>query len=144
MVDLNKVFLIWRIATDLEVKKMWDSWISVINFTIATNRNYKNKNWEKIEETEFHRCVAYGSLADVFWQYLAKGRKVYVEWRLRTRHWEDPNGNKRYTTEIVITDLNFCDSKWNNVSSQNTSYQDVSQTDNQIDNDSTTEEDIPF
>ncbi len=133
MADLNKVLLIWRITTDLEIKKMWDSGTSVVNFTIATNRSYKNKAWEKVEEAEFHRCVAFGPLADIIGQYLSKGRKVYVEWRLRTRQWEDSTGNKRYTTEIVVTDLNFCDSKW---SSTSTTAAPVA-------ND-TEEEDIPF
>jgi len=108
--------LIWRITTDLGIKKMWDSGTSVVNFTIATNRSYKNKAWEKVEEVEFTRCVAFGPLADIIGQYLSKGRKVYVEWRLRTRQWEDTSWNKRYTTEVVVTDLNFCDSKWNSTS----------------------------
>jgi len=111
MADLNKVMLIWRITTDLEVKKIWDSWNSVLNFSLATNRSYKNKSGEKIEEAEFHRCVVFGPLADMMGQYLWKGRKIFVEWRLRTRQWEDQSGNKRYTTEIVVTDINFCDSK---------------------------------
>ena len=134
MADLNKVLLIWRITTDLEIKKMGDSGTSVVNFTLATNRSYKNKAWEKVEEAEFHRCVAFGPLADIMGQYLSKGRKVYVEWRLRTRQWEDSTGNKRYTTEIVVTDLNFCDSKWSSSSAPAAAP---------VAND-TEEEDIPF
>ena len=110
--DLNKVMLIWRITSDLEVKKMWDSWVSVINFSLATNRVYTNKSWEKIEEAEFHRCVAFGKLADVVWQYANKWAKVFVEWRLRTRQWEDQSWAKRYTTEIMVNALDFCESKW--------------------------------
>jgi len=116
MADLNKVMLIWRIATDLEVKKIWDNWNSVLNFSLVTNRNYKNKAWEKIEEAEFHRCVVFWPLADMMWQYLTKWRKIFVEWRLRTRQWEDQSWNKRFTTEIYVSDMNFCDSKasWGN------------------------------
>jgi len=110
MADLNKVMLIWRITNDLELKKVGETWTSVINFTLATNRVYKNKNGERIEESEFHRCVAYWQLADIISQYLSKWRKIFTEWRLRTRQWEDANGNKRYTTEIVVTDVKFCDS----------------------------------
>jgi len=137
MADLNKVLLIWRITSDLEIKKMWDSGVSVLNFTLATNRSYKNKDGEKIEEAEFTRCVVFGGLADMMGQYLSKWRKVYIEWRLRTRQWEDQAWNKRYTTEVVVTDMNFCDSKstaWtSSVSSSNTK------------SDTTTdEEDIPF
>ncbi len=111
MADLNKVMLIWRITTDLEVKKIWDSWNSVLNFSLVTNRSYKNKTGEKIEEAEFHRCVVFWPLADMMGQYLWKWRKIFVEWRLRTRQWEDQSGNKRFTTEIFVSDMNFCDSK---------------------------------
>ena len=136
MADLNKVLLIGRITSDLEVKKMGDSGTSVINFTLATNRVYKKQDGTKIEEAEFTRCVAFWPLADMMWQYLSKGRKVYIEWRLRTRQWEDQAWNKRYTTEVVVTDMNFCDSKasWN---TENTNPAPV-------DNSTTEEEDIPF
>jgi len=135
MADLNKVMLIWRISSDLEVKKMWDSWVSVLNFSLVTNRSYKNASWEKIEEAEFHRCVVFAGLADMMWQYLEKGRKIFVEWRLRTRQWEDQSWNKRYTTEIVVTDMNFCDSK-STASGTTTSTKKETPT--------TEEDDIPF
>jgi len=128
--------LIGRIASDLEVKKMGDSGVSVLNFSLVTNRTYKNASWEKIEEAEFHRCVAFWGLSDMMGQYLEKGRKIFVEWRLRTRQWEDQSWNKRYTTEIVVTDMNFCDSKasWTSTNSNNTTSSE----------ESTTEDDIPF
>lgn len=109
--DVNKVMLIWRITTDLEVKKMWDSWVSVVNFSLATNRVYKNSNWDRVEEAEFHRCVVFWNLADVVWQYLSKWSKVYAEWRLRTRQWEDQSWNKRYTTEVVVAAMDFLDTR---------------------------------
>ncbi len=140
MADLNKVLLIWRITSDLEIKKMWDSGVSVLNFTLATNRSYKNKDWEKIEEAEFTRCVVFGTLADMMGQYLSKWRKVYVEWRLRTRQWEDQAWNKRYTTEVVVTDMNFCDSK---ATSWTTSTSNTKSS-NKTGDSSTDEEDIPF
>jgi single-strand DNA-binding protein len=135
MADLNKVMLIGRITSDLEVKKMGDSGVSVLNFTLVTNRSYKNKSWEKVEEAEFHRCVAFAGLSDMMWQYLGKWRKIFVEGRLRTRQWEDQSWNKRYTTEIVVTDMNFCDSKSGDTSMSNTS--------NKVE-ETTEEEDIPF
>lgn len=134
--DINKVMLIWRITTDLEIKKMWDSWISVLNFSLATNRVYKNSAWDKVEEAEFHRCVVFGNLADVVAQYLTKWSKVYAEWRLRTRQWEDQSWNKRYTTEIVVSAMDFLDSKRSSWS--NTSNEDVSNPSND------TEDEIPF
>lgn len=136
MADLNKVMLVWRITSDLEVKKMGDSGISVLNFSLATNRVYKNKDGDRVEEAEFHRCVVFGNLADVMGQYLSKGRKVFVEGRLRTRQWEDQSGNKRYTTEVVVTDMNFCDSK--------SSGTDVSKPAASSSPSTDTEEDIPF
>ena len=136
MADLNKVMLIGRITSDLEVKKMGDSGVSVLNFTLVTNRSYKSKTGEKVEEAEFHRCVVFAWLADMMWQYLGKWRKIFVEWRLRTRQWEDQSWNKRYSTEIVVTDMNFCDSKASGETSSSSSSNNPTPT--------TEEEDIPF
>ena len=105
--DLNRVMLIWRLTQDIEVKKLPDSWRSVATFTIATNRRYKNSEWNIVEEAEFHRCVAFGQAADLLGQYLTKWRRVYIEWRLRTRKWEDSTGQIRYTTEIIVEDFIF-------------------------------------
>ncbi|USN56127.1 MAG: single-stranded DNA-binding protein [Candidatus Peribacteria bacterium] len=84
---------------------------SVVNFTVATNRRYKNKDEQLVEESEYHRCVAYGNSADIIGKYVTKGKRMYVEGRLRTRKWEDTNGNSRYTTEIVVENFIFLDSK---------------------------------
>lgn len=111
--DLNKVMIIGRLTTDIEVKKIWDSGNSVVNFSIATNRKYKTKDRSLVEESEFHRCVAYSQIADLIWKYLWKWKKVYLEWRLKTRQWEDQAWNKRYTTEIVIENIIFLDSNPN-------------------------------
>lgn len=110
--DLNRVMIIGRATTDLEIKKMPESGSSVVNFNIATNRKYKNKDWNIVEESEFHRCVAFGNAADLLWKYMEKGKKVYIEWRLRTRKWEDSTGSSRFTTEIVVENFIFLDSKW--------------------------------
>jgi len=131
--DLNKVMLIWRITTDLEIKKIQDTWKSVINFSLATNRAYKNKSWEKIEEAEFHRCVVFWSLADIIWQYASKWLKVYIEWRLRTRWWEDQSWNKKYTTEIIVDTFDFCENKSKSL---------LNNTDNSTSNQE--EDEIPF
>ncbi len=109
--DLNKVMLIGRSTTDVEVQKIESTGSSVVNFTVATNRRYKNKDEQLIEESEYHRCVAYGSAADIIGQYVTKGKRLYVEARLRTRKWEDTNGNNRYTTELVVNNFIFLDSK---------------------------------
>jgi len=109
--DLNKVMLIGRSTTDVEIKKIEASGTSVVNFTVATNRRYKNKDGQTVEESEYHRCVAYGNAADVIGKYVNKGKRLYVEGRLRTRKWEDSTGQTRYTTEIVVENFIFLDSR---------------------------------
>lgn len=109
--DLNRVTIIGRCASDLEVKKIESTGASVVNFTVATNRKYKNKDGNLLEEAEYHRCVAYGNSADVLGKYLVKGKKVYVEGRLKTRKRQDSNGNDRYSTEIIVENFIFLDAK---------------------------------
>ena len=138
MADLNKVMLIGRITSDLEAKQMWSTWNSVLNFNLASNRAYTSKTGEKVEETEFTRCVVFGKLADIMAKYLSKGRKIFVEWRLRTRQWEDQQGNKRFTTEVLVSEMNFCDNGKSNWNSTNNDTNTAS-TDNWV-----WEEDIPF
>lgn len=102
---LNKVMLIGHLGNDPELRTTI-SGQSVTNFTIATNENFKDAsgNWQ--DRTEWHRIVAWGKLAEICNQYLKKGRQVYVEGRLQTRSWEDnKSGEKRYTTEIVCSDM---------------------------------------
>jgi single-strand DNA-binding protein len=81
----------------------------VTQFTVAVNRNYKDANGEWKEETEWFRVVAWGPLAERSAEYLRKGRKVYVEGRLQTRSWDDKDGQKRYTTELVANTVTALD-----------------------------------
>lgn len=82
---------------------------SVTSFAVATNRVWKDAAGEKKEETEFHNVVAWGRLAEICSQYLGKGRKVYVDGRLRTRDWEGQDGAKRRTTEIIAENMIMLD-----------------------------------
>lgn len=109
--DLNKVLLIGRSTDNAEVKKIESNDSSVVNFVIVTNRKFKNKDWNLQEEAEYHRCVAYGTSADVLAKYLHKGKRVYIEWRLRTRKWTDNAWLTKYSTEIIVTHFIFLDSK---------------------------------
>ncbi len=109
--DLNKVSLIWRATDSPEVKRIESNDSSVINFVIATNRKFKNKEGNIQEEAEYHRCVAYGNSADVLSKYLHKGKRVYIEGRLRTRKWTDNAGLTKYSTEVIVTHFIFLDSK---------------------------------
>ena len=98
-------------VTDCEVKMIESTGNPVVNFTIATNRRYKNKEGNLVEESEYSRCVAYWNAADILGKYASKGKRMYVEGRLRTRKWEDTTGNVRYTTEVVVDNFIFLDSK---------------------------------
>ena len=109
--DLNKVQLIWRATNNLEVKTIESSGTSVVNFTIVTNRKFKNRDGNVVEEAEYHRCVAYWKWAEVLGQYVTKWKRIYVEWRLRTRKRQDTEGRDRYSTEVIVDNFIFLDSK---------------------------------
>lgn len=137
--DLNKVQLIWRATSDLEVKTIESSGTSVVNFTIVTNRKFKNRDGNAVEEAEYHRCVAYGKWAEVLWQYVNKWKRIYVEWRLRTRKWQDTEGRDRYSTEVIIDNFIFLDSARSD-SSDDTSDRDVEEAPKENPED----EEVPF
>jgi len=101
---VNKVMLIGRLGADPEIRYT-PSGAEVATFRIATSESWTNKTGEKEERTEWHRIVAWRGLAKICGEYLSKGKLVYVEGRLRTRSWEDRDGNKRTTTEIEATDM---------------------------------------
>ncbi len=102
---LNKVMLIGHLGTDPELK-VTTSGQSRVNFTVATNENFKDSAGNLQERTEWHRIVVWGKLAEICNQYLKKGRQVYVEGRLQTRSWDDTkSGEKKYATDIVCTDM---------------------------------------
>lgn len=105
MASVNKVILIGNLGKDPEVRYM-PSGKAVANVTIATNEVWKDRNTgEKQERTEWHNVVFYSPQAEVVGQYLRKGSSVFVEGRLQTRKWQDKNGQDRYTTEIVATEM---------------------------------------
>lgn len=100
MRGVNKVILIGRLGRDPELRYT-TSGQPVANFTIATTEVRNPKEGERQEYTEWHRIVAWGRLAEICGEYLTKGKMVYIEGALRSRSWEDKQGNKRWTTEIV-------------------------------------------
>ncbi len=111
MAGINKAILIGRLGSDPEVRYT-PSGVAVANFNIATSEEWKDKDTgERKERTEWHRIVAWRRLGEICGEYLSKGRQVYVEGRIQTRDWEDRDGNKRYTTEIVATDVQFLGSR---------------------------------
>ena len=105
MAGVNKVILIGNLGADPEVKYLSNG-TTVANFRIATSENRVNRtSGEKTTTTEWHRIVAFGRLAEICGEYLNKGKQVYVEGRLRTRSWQDKDGNRRSTTEIAATQM---------------------------------------
>jgi single-strand DNA-binding protein len=102
--SLNKCMIIGNLGRDPEMRYT-PSGQAVTQFTVAVNRNYKDAQGERQEETEWFRVVAWGQQAEFAAEYLRKGNKVYVEGRLQTRQWEGQDGQKRYTTELVANTI---------------------------------------
>ena len=100
MAGVNKVILIGNLGKDPEVRYL-DNGVAVANFSLATTENYKNKEGERVSQTEWHNIVLWRGLAEVAEKWLKKGSSVYVEGKIRTRKWEDKDGNTRYSTEIL-------------------------------------------
>src|ERR687893_1518213 len=108
--SLNKCLIIGNLGRDPEMRYT-PSGQAVTQFTVAVNRNFKDGQGEWQEETEWFRVVAWGPLAERTAEYLRKGRKVYVEGRLQTRQWEDRDGQKRYTTELIANTVTPLDKR---------------------------------
>lgn len=108
---VNKVLLIGNLGADPEVRAM-PSGMTVANFRIATSEKWKDKeSGEEKERTEWHSCAAFGRTGEVCGEYLKKGSKVYIEGKLQTRKWQDKNGNDRYTTEVIVNEMQMLDSR---------------------------------
>ena len=103
---VNKVILIGNLGRDPEIRYTQGGQ-PVANFTMATSERWNNKDGERQERTEWHKIVVWGKLAEFCGEYLSKGRQVYAEGRLQTREWEDKDGNKRWTTEVVANAIQF-------------------------------------
>ena len=108
---LNKVTLIGRLGADPEVRYM-PSGGAVTNIGLATTRRWKDRqSGERRDETEWHRVAFFNRIAEIAGEYLRKGSLVYIEGRIRTRKWQDQNGQDRYTTEIIAEQMQMLDSK---------------------------------
>lgn len=106
--NLNKAMIIGNVVRDPEMRTT-PSGQNVSSFSVATNRVWNDTNGQKQERAEFHNVVAWRRLAEISNQYLKKGSKVYIEGRLQTRSWDDPNGVKRYRTEIIAENMIMLD-----------------------------------
>lgn len=106
MAGINKVILVGRLGADPEVKTVGQSQ-TVARLSLATSESWNGKDGQRQERTEWHRVVVWGRQAENCGKHLSKGRQVYIEGRLQTRQWEDQSGQKRYTTEIVASQVQF-------------------------------------
>lgn len=104
--NLNKAFIAGNLTADPE-KKVTEKGTTIVNFSIASNRYYTTSDGEKKQDTEFHDVVFFGKTAENIAKYLSKGSSALVEGRIQTRSWEDDNGNKRYSTEIIGQNIQF-------------------------------------
>jgi len=111
MASVNKVIVVGNLGRDPETRYMPDG-AAITNVSVATSFQWTDKaSGEKKEETEWHRVVFRGKLAEVAGEYLKKGSQVYVEGRLRTRKWQDKDGHDRYSTEIMATEMKMLGSR---------------------------------
>lgn len=110
MAGVNKCILIGNLGADVELRYTKDN-TAVANVSIATSRKWKDNTDQWQEATEWHKVVLWGRQAETAAEYLRKGSKVYIEGRLETRSWEDKEGNKRHTTEVVAQAVQFLDRK---------------------------------
>ncbi|HSH64758.1 MAG TPA: single-stranded DNA-binding protein [Bacteroidia bacterium] len=112
MAGINKVILVGNLGKDPEVRHL-EGGTAVANFTLATTEAYKDKNGQRVEQTEWHNIVVWRGLAEIAEKYLKKGTTIYLEGKIRTRSWEDKDKVKRYTTEIVADTFTMLSKKEN-------------------------------
>ncbi|MBO73127.1 MAG: single-stranded DNA-binding protein [Flavobacteriales bacterium] len=145
MAGVNKVILVGNLGKDPEVKYL-ENGTEVANFTVATSESYKDKEGRRIDQTEWHNVVVWRKLAEIAETYLKKGSQIYLEGKLRTRSWEDQQGNKRYATEVVADTFTMLGKKEESQSSQNTqnSFTPSNNPTTSSDNKLEEEDDLPF
>jgi single-strand DNA-binding protein len=110
---VNKVILVGNLGNDPEVRYMPNG-SAVANLNIATSESWKDQQGQMQERTEWHRLVAYRKTAEIIGEYCRKGSQIYIEGKLQTRKWQDQDGNDRYTTEVVINEMQMLGGRQNN------------------------------
>jgi single-strand DNA-binding protein len=108
--SVNKAILVGFVGNDPEVRYL-ENGTPVANFRLATSETYTNRGGEKVTQTEWHSVVLWRGLAEITEKYIKKGSQVYIEGRIRTRTWDDRDGNKRYTTEIIADTMQMMGKK---------------------------------
>ena len=116
--SVNKVILVGNVGKDPEVRHL-DSGVAVANLPLATSESYIAKNGDKVTTTEWHNIVLWRGLAEVAEKYVKKGRQLYIEGRIRTRSYDDKDGNKRYITEIYADNMQMLGTRQDNQQGDN-------------------------
>lgn len=142
MAGVNKVILVGNLGKDPEIRHL-ENGTAVANFTIATSESYKDKSGARVDQTEWHNIVVWRKLAEIAESYLKKGSQIYLEGKLRTRSWEDQQGNKRYTTEVVADTFTMLGKKEVAQNPQNT-IDSLNNSDTSQQNKIEEEDDLPF
>jgi single-strand DNA-binding protein len=147
MSSLNKIMLIGHLGRDPEIRYTPDG-APVAAFSLATSENWTDKNGSRQEHTEWHNIVAWNRLADLSKRFLSKGRQVYVEGRIRSREWNDREGNKKRTTEVIASQIVLLGSRQQNIDAGSQTEEPVGKT--SVESEQTfgdagiTDNDIPF
>ncbi|MEA2106987.1 MAG: single-stranded DNA-binding protein [Bacteroidota bacterium] len=140
MMGVNKVILVGNVGKDPDVRHL-DSGVSVASFPLATSETYRNKESQKVTNTEWHNIVVWRGLAEVVEKYVKKGDPLYLEGKIRTRSYDDKDGNKKYITEIVVDNMQMLGSKQSN---DNDSSSEEKQPETDIETPPQEEDDLPF
>lgn len=114
---MNKIFLLGNITKETEIRQT-ENWVKIATTSIATNEFFKDKKWEKQQQTEFHNLTAFWKTADFFENYIKKWQKILVEWKMKTRSWEAQDWTKRYSSFVLVEKVKFL---WNKKSDDITS-----------------------
>ncbi|MBN2521378.1 MAG: single-stranded DNA-binding protein [Bacteroidales bacterium] len=142
--SINKVILVGNVGKDPEVRYL-DSGVAVAKFPFATSETYRNKNNEKVTNTEWHNIVLWRALAELAEKYIKKGSQLYIEGRIRTRSYDDKEGNKRYITEIYGDNVRLLGRKSETSTEETNSSSQVEETfDDILPGNDDTADDLPF
>ncbi|PIF04991.1 MAG: single-stranded DNA-binding protein [Draconibacterium sp.] len=148
--SVNKVILIGNVGKDPEIRHL-DSGVAVANFPLATSETYTAKNGDRVTSTEWHNIVLWRGLADIAEKYVKKGMQLFIEGRIRSRSYDDKDGNKRYITEIYGDSMRMLTSRENSAGASPSGDNSANEPQNgsnyeepQVDNNSSEEDDLPF
>lgn len=144
MAGVNKVILIGNLGKDPEIHN-WADGLKKVTFSLATSETYKNKEGQKVEQTEWHNIVLWRKNAEIAEQFLKKGMSIYIEGKIKTRSWEDKEGNKRHTTEIIGDNFTMLGKKENTTTKESSSTEEANINTNGMSiNTTESADDLPF